>query len=97
MNFFKAGLSRFIVIYSQWVGYLEQGTYASTEAWLKTLGIEIRHIHTSGHASPKDLKRFAEGLAPRALIIPTHSFATDKYSELFRNVVYRHDGEWWEA
>lgn len=83
-------------IYSQWTGYLEQGTYASTEAWLKTLGIEMRHIHTSGHASPKDLKRFAEALAPRALI-PIHSFATDKYSELFSNVVYRQDGEWWEV
>ena len=83
-------------IYSQWAGYLEQGTYASTEEWLKTLGIEIHHIHTSGHASPNDLKRFAEALAPRALI-PIHSFATDKYSELFSNVVYRQDGEWWEV
>ena len=83
-------------IYSQWAGYLEQGTYASTEEWLKTLGIGIHHIHTSGHASPKDLKRFAEALAPRALI-PIHSFATEKYSELFSNVVYRQDGEWWEV
>jgi ribonuclease J len=83
-------------IYSQWAGYLEQGTYASTEAWLKTLSIEMRHIHTSGHASPKDLKRFAEALAPRALI-PIHSFATEKYGELFSNVVYRQDGEWWEV
>lgn len=83
-------------IYSQWSGYLEQGSYATTEEWLKTLGIEICHIHTSGHASPKDLKRFAEALAPRALI-PIHSFATDKYDELFSNVVYRRDGEWWDV
>lgn len=89
-------LDRASYIYSQWAGYLEQGTYATTEAWLKTLGIELRHIHTSGHASPKDLKRFAEALAPRALI-PIHSFATEKYIELFNSVVYRQDGEWWEA
>lgn len=83
-------------IYSQWAGYLEQGIYALMEEWLNTLGIEMRHIHTSGHASPKDLKRSAEALAPRALI-PIHSFGTDKYGELFSNVVYRQDGEWWEV
>lgn len=83
-------------IYSQWAGYLEQGAYASTEEWLRTLGIEMRHIHTSGHASPGDLKRFAEALAPRALV-PIHSFAADKYSELFSNVVHRQDLEWWEV
>lgn len=83
-------------IYSQWAGYLERGTYASTETWLKERGIEMRQIHTSGHASPKDLKRFASALAPRALV-PIHSFATEKYAGLFDNVVYRYDGEWWEV
>lgn len=83
-------------IYSQWAGYLEQGTYASTEAWLKKRGIEMHPIHTSGHASPRDLKRFAAALAPRALV-PIHSFATEKYDGLFDNVVYRRDGEWWEV
>lgn len=83
-------------IYSQWAGYLERGTYASTETWLKERGIEMRQIHTSGHASPKDLKRFASALAPRALV-PIHSFATEKYAGLFDNVVYRDDGEWWEV
>ncbi len=83
-------------IYSQWNGYLEQGVYATTESWLKRHGIEIQHIYTSGHASPKDLKRFAEALNPRALV-PIHSFAPDKYKDLFANVVYRKDGEWWDA
>jgi len=83
-------------IYSQWIGYLERGTYASMEEWLENTGIPIRHIHTSGHASPKDLKRFAEAIAPRTLI-PIHSFATEKYSELFSNIGYRQDGEWWEV
>jgi ribonuclease J len=56
----------------------------------------MKHIHTSGHASPVDLKRFAEALAPKALV-PIHSFAPEKYEWLFSNVVYRDDGEWWEA
>jgi ribonuclease J len=71
-------------------------SHASIAAWLKQHGIGITQIHTSGHASPKDLKRFAEALAPRALI-PIHSFATEKYGDLFPNVVYRDDGEWWDV
>jgi len=83
-------------IYSQWTGYLERGTYASMKEWLKNSSIPIRHIHTSGHASPKDLKRFADAMTPRTLI-PIHSFAIERYSELFSNVTYRQDGEWWEV
>lgn len=83
-------------IYSQWEGYLEKGSYTEMEEWLKGLGIEMTHIHTSGHASPVDLKRFAEALAPKALV-PIHSFAPEKYDGLFANVVSRDDGEWWEA
>ncbi len=83
-------------IYSQWAGYLEQGVYASMEAWLSGRGIKMRHIHTSGHASPNDLKRFAKALAPRALV-PIHSFAPERFREMFDNVILRRDGDWWEA
>lgn len=84
------------LIYSQWLGYLESGTYRRMEDWLARHGIPVRYIHTSGHASPVDLKRFASALSPKALI-PIHSFAPEKYAELFDNVVYRDDGEWWEV
>ena len=83
-------------IYSQWLGYLDSCTYHSMEAWLARHGIPMKHIHTSGHASPVDLKRFASALAPKA-VIPIHSFAPEKYAQLFENVVYRDDGEWWEV
>jgi len=83
-------------IYSQWGGYLEKGSYRTMESWLKKHGIPMIHIHTSGHASPLDLKRFAEAMAPKALV-PIHSFAPEKYDALFPNVVYRHDTEWWEV
>lgn len=83
-------------VYSQWLGYLENGSYLEMQAWLENHGIEINYIHTSGHASPVDLKRFAGALAPKSLI-PIHSFAPEKYSSLFSNVVYREDGEWWEV
>ncbi|MBS0348729.1 MAG: MBL fold metallo-hydrolase [Proteobacteria bacterium] len=83
-------------IYSQWQGYLERGAYATTQAWLARHRISMHHIHTSGHASPRDLRRFAEALAPGALV-PIHSFAPDKYAGLFANVVQHPDGEWWEV
>lgn len=84
------------LVYSQWLGYLESGTYQRMEEWLAQHGIPMKHIHTSGHASPVDLKRFASALAPKA-VIPIHSFAPEKYAQLFDNVVYRDDGEWWEV
>lgn len=83
-------------IYSQWLGYLESGTYQAVENWLCQHGIPMSHIHTSGHASPVDLRRFATALAPKA-VVPIHSFAPEKYSQMFENVVYREDGEWWEV
>lgn len=83
-------------IYSQWAGYLERGVYASMEVWLKNRGIKMCHIHTSGHASPNDLKRFAKALAPRALV-PIHSFAPERFGEMFDSVTPRLDGEWWEV
>ena len=52
-------------------------------------------VHTSGHASPVDLKRFAVAVNPRK-IVPIHSFAPERYSELFSNVRSYNDGEWWE-
>ncbi|NMM36003.1 MAG: MBL fold metallo-hydrolase [Glaciimonas sp.] len=83
-------------VYSQWQGYLERGSYTEMEVWLEKHEIPLTYIHTSGHASPGDLKRFAEALSPKALV-PIHSFAPEKYAGLFSNVVYRNDGEWWNA
>lgn len=83
-------------VYSQWQGYLENGSYSQMEAWLNNHALDMTYIHTSGHASPVDLKRFAAAISPKALV-PIHSFAPEKYQELFANVVYRDDGEWWNA
>lgn len=88
------GLTDARFIYSQWQGYLERGSYDSTQHWLQRHGIELEHLHTSGHASPTDLKRFAKAMAPKALV-PIHSFAPLAYSTHFDNVVVHADGEWW--
>lgn len=82
-------------IYSQWSGYLADETsqkWLHWLHWLQDAGIEMHHIHTSGHASPSDLQRFARALNP-ARLVPIHSFSPEKYPQQFDNVQFRDDGE----
>ena len=79
----------------KWEGYWERGSYDIVKDWLEKHSIPKFSIHTSGHASPVDLKQFATALNPRK-VVPIHSFAPGRYSELFSNVQSYDDGEWWE-
>ena len=81
-------------IYSQWEGYWERGSYDMVKDWLEKHAIPKSSIHTSGHASPVDLKQFAAAINPRK-VVPIHSFAPERYSDLFSNVQSYDDGEWW--
>lgn len=83
-------------VYSQWEGYLKEGAYCQIAAWLKKHDIPLTQIHTSGHASPVDLKRFSSAISPKSLV-PIHSFAPEKYEALFSNVLYKNDAEWWRV
>jgi ribonuclease J len=82
--------------YSQWEGYWEAGSYDAVKGWLERHGIAKQSIHTSGHASPADLKTFVAALMPRK-VIPIHSFMPERYAELFANVEAHADGEWWNV
>lgn len=82
--------------FSQWEGYWEQSGFDRLRAWLAEHRIPKLSIHTSGHASPVDLKRFVEALAP-SKVVPIHSFRPDRYPELFARVEARADGEWWDV
>jgi len=55
-------------------------------------GIEIEHVHTSGHATIEDLKTFADAINPKTLI-PIHTFYANNYKDLFNNVKVLKDGE----
>lgn len=83
-------------IYSQWEGYWDAGSYRHVAAFLEKHDIPKVSIHTSGHASPVDLKRFVEGIRPRK-VVPIHSFRPDRYPELFPRVEAHTDGEWWSV
>ena len=81
-------------IYSQWEGYWDAGSYAQVQKLLERHGIPKVSIHTSGHASPVDLKRFVKALNP-GKVVPIHSFRPDRYPELFDRVEPQPDGQWW--
>jgi ribonuclease J len=82
------------VLWSQWDGYLsEVSAGAALKADCERRGITFESIHTSGHASPADLKRLASAVAPKRLI-PIHTFERDKFPLLFDNVTLAEDGQW---
>ena len=82
--------------YSMWQGYLKDGSTQRVREWLEKNRIPLDVIHTSGHASVVDLRRFAAALAPRRLV-PIHSFETERFGEFFDNVAPREDGVWWDV
>ncbi len=83
-------------IYSQWMGYWEEGAYDAIKSWLSVNEIPFYNIHTSGHADPHTLKRFVTGMAPERLV-PIHSFHPEEFSSLYNPVEHRADGEWWHV
>lgn len=85
------------VFWSQWDGYLSEGSAgAALKADCERRGIGFESIHTSGHASPGDLKRLASAVAPKRLI-PIHTFEREKFPSLFDNVILVDDEKWIDA
>ncbi|MCY3626111.1 MAG: MBL fold metallo-hydrolase, partial [Gammaproteobacteria bacterium] len=89
-------LEKAVLSYSMWEGYLKDDSTKRVRDWLKNNNIPRKIIHTSGHASVVDLKKFAEALNPKRLV-PIHTFEPEKYSEHFNNVEYQQDGQWWDV
>lgn len=84
------------LIHSQWEGYLREPRFQEIEAWRERHGLHNYQIHTSGHASPADLRRFAAALSPETLV-PIHTSAPESFASIFPRVVRHADGEWWEV
>lgn len=82
-------------IYSQWSGYWESENNRSVCNTLDEHTIQTHFIHTSGHASPIDLQRFALALNPR-VVTPIHTFEPDQYVKLFPNTQLKKDGISWQ-
>jgi ribonuclease J len=85
-----------VAVWSLWDGYLAEPSGVALTGLLAENGIPLRHVHTSGHASVADLRRLVAALDPKR-VVPIHSEAADRFSELFPRVDCHDDGTWWEV
>ena len=73
------------VIYSMWPGYLEQ-SQSDFRQWCGDNNVRFDIVHSSGHASARDLKRLVSAINPKALI-PIHTLASNRFHEFGANVM----------
>lgn len=78
--------------WSMWRGYLAEADGRVAAAWFSKGGARPVHIHTSGHASPADLKNFARAIAARHMV-PVHGTAWDSEGANFPPLCRLHNGE----
>jgi ribonuclease J len=78
--------------FSMWRGYLSEQDVAEMVKWCQTGGAEVAYIHTSGHASPGDLRAFAAAICPR-VTVPVHSVKWDEESHGFGTIRRLADAE----
>ena len=74
----------------------KQSRLSSFHDWLEQNNIQLVSVHTSGHASQRDLQRLASAIKPKSLV-PIHSFETHRFVEFFANVEQKNDGTWWSV
>lgn len=78
--------------FSMWRGYLSDAYHSEALEWCRSAGAEIAYIHTSGHASPTDLRAFATSLRPK-IVVPVHGVKWDEESHGFGAVRRLADAE----
>jgi ribonuclease J len=81
--------------FSTWSGYLDAENAKTGWAKAKAAGAKTVMLHTSGHASPSDLSRFAAAIAPKA-VVPVHGLAWDAPEIELPTVRRLSDGEVWD-
>lgn len=78
--------------FSMWRGYLSDPYHTEALEWCRSAGAEIAYIHTSGHASPADLRAFAASIRPK-FVVPVHGVKWDEESHGFGIVRRLSDAE----
>lgn len=77
-----------VIIYSMWDGYLDSSHKAYKAHWDSFLkrqeakGVEVKHLHTSGHADREMLAKVIETADPKEAIYPMHTENAAGYYEL---------------
>jgi Predicted hydrolase of the metallo-beta-lactamase superfamily len=80
------------MIYSMWSGYKKTQRVKRLLNYIKSKGIDVIDLHTSGHASIDDLQKLAESCSPKKLI-PIHTERPELFSGIFNNVYIAMDSE----
>jgi ribonuclease J len=75
-----------------WSGYLKNEDGVLVQTWFNDGGSRAEHIHSSGHASPSDLRAFARAMNPKQLV-PVHGVAWDGNTDGFPCILRLADGE----
>jgi ribonuclease J len=78
--------------WSMWRGYLKNEDGAFVYQWFKDGGSRAAHLHTSGHASPLDLRSFAQAIGAKHLV-PIHGVAWDGDTTGFSSIERLRDGQ----
>jgi ribonuclease J len=78
--------------WSMWRGYLDNDDGTVARKWFEGGGSHAAHVHTSGHASPVDLRSFAHAMNAETLV-PIHGVAWDGDTTGFRSIRRLADGE----
>jgi len=80
-------------LYSMWSGYLSRDP--KFFEFCEMYHLNLKEIHTSGHAYLADLMRLAKALNPKVLL-PIHTLSGDDFKDHFNNVVRLDDGQSFE-
>jgi ribonuclease J len=78
--------------WSIWRGYLDNADGILVRRWFEEGESRAAHIHTSGHASPADLRSFANAMNARQFV-PVHGIAWDGDTTGFPSLRRLADGE----
>ena len=87
---YKAGIidEMPVLIYSMWDGYVDNDNKAKKQEWIDFLdrqvakGVEVNHLHTSGHATAEMIKDMIIAVDPREEIIPIHTECKEAFWNL---------------
>ena len=88
----KGLITNACLIYSMWHGYIEKenklGNFIDE---IKSMGIDFKELHTSGHADKKTLSLLASLKAKR--VIPIHTTKKEELSNILNNVYLLDENE----
>jgi len=87
-DYFRRVMEKYVdkclVMYSMWTGYLDER--AKNQELVDFLApYRYRVLHTSGHATPEDLKQVYDTVKPKRGLIPIHTDAPELFSEFVPN------------